>query len=41
MEIRCGDGQIEKDTIVVSSGDVAEPVAVRYAWGGDSRREFV
>ncbi len=41
FEIAGADGKyvpatakIEKDTVVVSSIEVAEPVAVRYAWGG-------
>ncbi len=42
FEIAGGDGKfvaavakIEQDTVVISSPDVREPVAVRYAWGGD------
>jgi sialate O-acetylesterase len=31
------DARIEGDTVVVSSGDVPHPVAVRYAWGMNPR----
>ena len=31
------DARIEGDTVVVSSGDIAHPVAVRYAWGMNPR----
>lgn len=30
-----GDAEIDGDTLVVSSADVAAPVAVRYAWAGN------
>ncbi|HEY1628458.1 MAG TPA: hypothetical protein VGF52_01295, partial [Tepidisphaeraceae bacterium] len=29
------DAKIEKDTVVVSSADVPQPLAVRYAWQAD------
>jgi sialate O-acetylesterase len=34
-QFRWGNATVESDTIIVRSGEVAAPLAIRYAWGDD------